>query len=39
VIFLYYLDTFGAENGDSMGVADLQDLKLTMESLMKLEAS
>ena len=29
---VYYLDNFGAENGDFMGAADLQDIKLTLES-------
>jgi hypothetical protein len=30
---IYYLDNFGAENGDFMGAADLQDIKLALESL------
>lgn len=30
---MYYLDTFQAESGDCMGAADLQDVRLELESL------
>jgi hypothetical protein len=30
---VYYLDNFGADDGDFMGAADLQDIKLSLDSL------